>query len=116
MLTPLSSSACSSRVSTSSTGSPLAFGITMSAPGSIWASTASGDVGFEETLVVSSQNSAIEERHEANDGAMSAHRTITWRIATPSCSRSKPSFTSSRLNVPVIRRSTGNLPRRYSSM
>ena len=47
----LSSSACSSRVSTSSTGSPLAFGITMSAPGSMWASTASGDVGFEETLV-----------------------------------------------------------------
>jgi hypothetical protein len=44
------------------------------------------------------------------------HRTITWRIATPSWSRSKPSFTSSRRNVPVIRRSTGNLPRRYSSM
>ena len=44
------------------------------------------------------------------------HRTITWRIATPSCSRSKPSFTSSRRNVPVIRRSTGNRPRRYSSM
>jgi hypothetical protein len=44
------------------------------------------------------------------------YRTITWRIATPSCSRSKPSFTSSRRNVPDIRRSTGNLPRRYSSM
>jgi hypothetical protein len=38
-------------VSTSSTGSPLAFGITMSAPGSMWASTASGDVAFEEILV-----------------------------------------------------------------
>jgi hypothetical protein len=38
-------------VSTSSTGSRLAFGITMSAPGSTWASTASDDVGFEETLV-----------------------------------------------------------------
>jgi hypothetical protein len=29
----------------------LAFGITMSAPGSTWASTASGDVGFEDTPV-----------------------------------------------------------------
>src|SRR6478672_4053768 len=43
---PCSSSACSSRVSTSLTGSPFAFGMMMSAPGSTYPSTASGGTGF----------------------------------------------------------------------
>ncbi len=40
-----------------------------------------------------------------------SYSTRTWRIALPSCRRSKPSLISSRRRVPLISRSTGSRPR-----
>ena len=58
----------------------------------------------------------IGERLEAL-AAIRAHcgNSITWRTALPSCRRSKPSLMSSSLSLPLISRSTGSLPARYSA-